>query len=171
MEISTPIFVIGIKDEVSTEKVKKHIAIDILFKILIGNSSELYKELYKENLIQGDLEASYEFSDIYAHVLIQGQSKYPEELMNKFKNEVERYKKNGINDEDFLRTRKAVYSTYIKEYNSVDEISTMFLADYFKGINSFDYLEEFDTLTKEYVEQVLKEVFKEEQFTLSLIRR
>jgi len=171
MEISTPIFVIGIKDITSKEKVKKHIAIDILLKILIGNSSDLYDKLYKENLMLGDFDASYEFSNNYAHVLIQGQSRAPEELLNRLKNEVKKYKENGIKDEDFSRERKAVYSTYIKEYNSIDEISTMFLADYFKGVNSFDYLEEFDTLTKEYVEQVLKEVFEEEFFTLSVIRK
>ena len=34
----------------------------------------------------------------------------------------------------------------------------MFLVDYFKGINAFDYLEEYDNVTKEYAEQVLKQV-------------
>jgi len=63
-----------------------------------------------------------------------------------------------------------IYATYIKEYNSVDEISTMFLADFFKGINSFDYLEEYSTVTLEYTQQILKEVFDLNQLALSVIR-
>ena len=46
----------------------------------------------------------------------------------------------------------------------------MFLADYLKGINSFDYIELIDTVNKEYAEQVLKEVFDENKMVLSVIK-
>ena len=45
----------------------------------------------------------------------------------------------------------------------------MFLADSFKGINSFDYIEKFSTVTKEYAEQILKQVFNEEKMGISII--
>ena len=47
----------------------------------------------------------------------------------------------GVNEEDFERTKKMIYGEYVKEYDDVVNISRMFLSDYFKGINSFDYLE------------------------------
>lgn len=173
MEVSIPIFIIGIKDKVLKENdiVKKHIAIEILLKMLLGKSSELYSQLYKENLVQAELDASYEFAKHYAHILIQGQSNNPEKLLNMFKDEINKLKSTGININDFERVRKVIYSSYIKEYNSVDEISTMFLADYFKGINSFEYLEEFDSVTINYIEQVLQQVFLDEKITLSVIRK
>ena len=46
----------------------------------------------------------------------------------------------------------------------------MFLADKMKGINSFDYIEEFNTVTKEYTESILKEVFIEKNEILSIIK-
>jgi len=46
----------------------------------------------------------------------------------------------------------------------------MFLADSFKGINSFDYIEKYGTVTKEFVEQVLSDVFDEEKMVLSVIK-
>ena len=45
----------------------------------------------------------------------------------------------------------------------------MFLADNFKGINSFDYLEKYNEVSKEYAEQILKEVFREDKMILSVI--
>ena len=45
----------------------------------------------------------------------------------------------------------------------------MFLADKMKGINSFDYIEKFNTVTKEYTESILKEVFIEKNEILSII--
>jgi len=46
----------------------------------------------------------------------------------------------------------------------------MFLADSMKGINSFDYIEEFGTITKSYTETVMKNVFKKENMVMSVIK-
>ena len=45
----------------------------------------------------------------------------------------------------------------------------MFLSDYFKGINSFDYLEEYNQVTKEFAEQILKDTFNEEKMVISIV--
>ena len=45
----------------------------------------------------------------------------------------------------------------------------MFLADSFKGINSFDYLEEYQNIDKNYAQEILKEVFKEENQIISIV--
>ena len=46
----------------------------------------------------------------------------------------------------------------------------MFLSDSLKKINSFDYIERFDEVTKEYTQQVLKNVFKKENMAVSVIK-
>ena len=177
LEVSQPLYTIGIKDSVSkqtpdhkNEMVKKHIAIEILLNLLIGRSSNLYKELYNEGIIYGQPSLDYEFGKNYAHVLITGQSTNPEKLYRKFKEQVKKLKEEGINQEDFTRIKKMIYGGYVKEYNDVQDIARIFLADYFKGINSFDYLEEIEGIHIEYLNQVLKDVFKEEKMVLSIVR-
>lgn len=177
LEVSQPLYTIGIKDSVSkktpdhkNEIVKKHIAIEILLNLLIGRSSNLYKELYNEGIIYGQPSLDYEFGKTYAHVLITGQSTNPEKLYGKFKEQVKKLKEEGINQEDFTRIKKMIYGGYVKEYNDVQDIARMFLADYFKGINSFDYLEEIEGIHIEYLNQVLKDVFKEEKMVISIVR-
>ena len=71
----------------------------------------------------------------------------------------------------FNRIKKRIYGTYVKEYNDTADISRMFLADFFKGINSFDYLEEIATINKAYVQQVLKDVFDEQKMIISVIKK
>ena len=63
-----------------------------------------------------------------------------------------------------------IYGAYIKEYDDVENISRMFLADYFKGINSFDYLEEIEGINVEYLEQILKDAFKEDKMVISIVK-
>lgn len=177
MEVSMPIFVIGIKDVIdnknctSSNIVKKHIAIEILLNMLIGKSSKLYKELYEAELITGEPYLDYEFSKQYAHVSITGQSNDPKKVLEKFEAEIKQMKENDIDLAHFQRVKNMIYGNYVKEYDDVAEICRMFVGDYMKGINSFEYIEEYEQVTPEYTKQVLEEVFKEEKTVLSIVEK
>ena len=80
-------------------------------------------------------------------------------------------KKNGIDLKEFERIKKRIYGEYVREYNDTADIARMFLADFFKEINSFEYLEEITTINEQYVEQILKEVFNENKMVLSVIKK
>lgn len=176
MEVSQSLFVIGIKDvnfqsvQDEEELIKKHIAIEILLNMLIGKSSITYKKLYEEGLLMSEPYLEYEFEKTYAHVAITGQSKDPKKILQELQQKIEELKENGLDEEHFKRIKNMIYGGYIKEYNSVSEIARMFVSDYFKGINSFNYLEYFDEVSKEYAEKILKEVFKEEHTVISIVR-
>ena len=172
MEVSIPIFVIGIKCEPvkQQEKVRNHIAIEILLNMIIGESSELYQELYKSGVILSTPSFDYEFTDEYAHILISGVSRDPDLLYNKLIEKIQKLKKDKINKDDFKRIKKLIYGIYAKEFNDVQDIARMFLSDFMKGINSFDYLEEIDSVDLEYIEQVLNTNFKEEKMVYSVIK-
>ena len=43
--------------------------------------------------------------------------------------------------------------------------------DNFKNITSFDYIEKFETVTKEYAEQILKDIFNEDKMAISIVNR
>lgn len=175
MEVSNPLFAIAYKDtedlkENREQIVAKHIAIEIILNMIIGKSSELYKELYENGDLLAEPSLDYEFSDEYAHIIISGQSKAPEKIQEKIKEVVRKYKEKGLDSEHFNRIKKKIYGDYVVEYNSVSDIARMFLADKMKKINSFDYIEEYNTVTKEYTEEVLKNVFKEDKMVLSVIK-
>ena len=174
MEVSLPLFAIGFKDMEDNrnkeELVKKHIAIEILLNMIIGKSSDGYKELYEKGLLLAEPDMDYEFSDEYAHIVISGQSQEPEKVKEKVEESINFFLENGLDDEHFNRIRKKVYGDYVVEYNSVGDIARMFLSDKMKGINSFDYIEKYNEVTKEYTETVLKNVFKKDNMVMSVIR-
>ena len=175
MEVSIPLFVIGYKmpeeaEQTEERKIIKHIAIEILLNILIGKSSELYQKLYEKGLLLSEPDLSFDFSKSYAYIMITGQSNNPEKVEEEWKKQVEKYKMNGISEEEFQRVKKTIYGNYVKEYNDVGDIARMFLADYFKGINSFGYLEQYEAVSKAYVEDVLKQYFSEEKEVLSIVK-
>ncbi len=170
MEVSSPIFMIGFKDEIEEKnKIQRHIAIEILMNMLIGKSSPLYQKLYNEGLLMSQPDLDYEFSNDYAHVLIASQSKDPKEIQEELLKEIKRLQEN-FDEAHFDRIRKKVYGDYVAEYNNVADISRMLLLDYFKGVQTFDYIEQFSTVTLEYTRQILQEVFDEKKCILSVIK-
>ena len=170
MEVSIPNVLIAYKQKVSNEKsVKKHIAMEILLELIAGKSSNLYKKLYEEGIILQELDFSYEFTEMYAHTIIGSATNDPYKMRDYLNVEVEKLKKEGIDEDSFERTKRMLYGNYVKIYNDVSDIARMFLSDYFKGINSFDYLESIELINKEYVENVLKENFLEEKQIISIV--
>ena len=172
MDVNNPLFVIGFKDKVLDNKeelVKKHIAIEILLYMLMGKSSSLYKKLYEQGLIIAQPDLDYEFSKQYAHITISGQSNNPEKLVEELKKEIENLKQNGIDEKVFDRVKKKMYGSYVTEFNDAENIARMFMSDYFKGINSFEYIEKHKQVTLEYAHEILKEVFDENKMILSIV--
>ena len=171
MDISMPCVLIGYKDnDIKSNKIKKDISIEILGDLLFGKSSETFEELYESGKILSEPGINYEFSKTYAHTLIQVQTNYVEDVIKVIDEKIEKMKQTGINEEDFNRAKKKIYGEFIKDYNEVSTISSIIVADYFKGINSFDYFEEFKVVSKEYVEKVLKEIFVEDRKVISVIK-
>ena len=172
MDVNNPLFVIAFKDTVLDNKeelVKKHIAIEILLYMLIGKSSKLYQKLYDEGLLISQPDLDYEFSKEYAHITISGQSNNPKKVKEEFEKELQNIKEKGINESIFNRIKKKIYGGYVTEFNDVSNIARMFMSDYFKGINSFEYIEDFNQVTKEYAQQILQETFNEEKMVLSIV--
>ncbi len=172
MEVSMPLFMIGFKDDPkATERiVEKHMAINIILNMIIGKSSDLYKKLYENGTLIAEPDFDYEFSKEYAHVLISGQSKEPKEILKEIEKVIEDYSKNGLNEEHFNRIKRKLYGDAVTEYNSVGDIARMFLTDTFKGVNTFDYIEKFESITLDYTQKILNEVFNKDKMVLSVIK-
>ena len=173
MEVSLPLFMIGFKDNIKdkyNEVVKRHIAIEIILNMLIGKSSNLYNELYKEGYLLSQPDLEYEFGNEYSHVLIGGQSKNPQKVYEKIAEKIQEMKNNDINVREFERIKKKIYGDYAVEYNNVADIGRMFASDYIKGINSFEYMDKFEEIYAEYAKQVLNEIFTEDKMIMSVIK-
>ena len=170
-KVSKPLFTIGIKCKPANqdEKVRTHIAIQIILNVLFGESSDLYKELYQEGNMFSPPSISYEFDESYAHILISESANNPDEVYKKLKEKIKQTKENGINKQDFDRIKKMLYGDYIKEFDDVTDIARIFLADFMKGINSFDYIDEITEIDLEYANQILEKYFVEDKMVLSVV--
>lgn len=171
MNVSQPIFVIGIKEN-SEEQInaKKVLTVEIILEILLGRSSELYKKLYENKDLIVPLDYDYEFSQSYSHIIISSQAKDPKKIFEEIKKQVKKYIESGIHEEEFERIKKKIYGEYVMQYNDIDVISRNLLADHFKGIKPFEFIEEFKSLNINYANEILRKMFKEENMVISIVK-
>ncbi len=170
MDISIPSFIFAFKvNPKEKEKLKQAIAIEILLEIIIGASSELYEELYKNGEIFEEAVETFEWSKDYAHILIEGKSNNIDEVERKLLKRINELKENGIDEKEFERTKRKIYGNYVREFNEVSQVSQLFILNYFRQINPLEYVENYKIVSKEYTESILKELFKEENMIKSTI--
>ena len=171
MDISMPLLMIGYKDINYNEDItKRDLGISILGNVIFSKSTDLYKKLYESGKILVEPAFDYEYSKTFGHVLVQIKTNFIEDVINEIDSEIQKLKGNGINQEDFERAKKRLYGDIVKDYNEVDSIATGLVEDYFMGEGPFDCIEEFQNITKEYVESILKEVFIENKKVISVIK-
>lgn len=174
MHISTPLFQMGFKDNgeglAGEELLMREIAIKILLEIFFGRSSKLYKQLYDEGLVYNPFEFDYTAEENYAYSMIRGESADPLKVKDRILKTVEDYLNNGIKREDYERIRNSMYGKSVRWFNSMEKTLDMFITNYFRKTNIFDYFNIYDKITLEYTMNTMKSHFKRDMFAASVIK-
>ena len=173
LDVSKPLFSIGIKDtnipSDAKERAKKAYATEILDEILFSQSSEFYNTLYSQNLIAQDLSSGCEIGKGYSFNVISSESSDPDKVYSMFLDYVERIKKEGLSKEAFELSKRTVYASNIKSFDSVEDIGNNFIFNYFDGSDILDTPDIINSITYEYVSELFSESFKEEYYALSIV--
>ena len=170
MDISIPMFMIGYKDDIHENMVKRNLGIEILLNYAFSRSSKLFNELYEDGKLISEVSFNYEYAETYAHVLVQGQSDDIDYVIEKLEKELEKIKVEGFDKARLNSIKRKVYGELIKDnYSTVSSISTGYVTDYFRGIGIFDYFEEFETIDEDYLLEILNKLFRNDNKVISII--
>lgn len=173
MSVSMPIFQMGYRDNSigkGKELLMRETAVKLLLDSLIGRSSELYEKLYNDGLLNATFDTDYVIENAYAFSVLGGESKDPAQVREEFCEAVRKAKKSGIDRETYDRIIKAMTGRYMRQFNSVERISHSFISVHFKGVSMFDYLDVYDKISFEYVNEVFREHFDEDNMAMSVIK-
>ena len=170
-DVSMPIFMYGYKMNPNFENISKtEIALDILMDMLIGRGSDLYEELYESGLVTSPLGVDITLEKEYAFLNVSGESREYDEVVNRIKQAITKLKENGINEEAFNRTRNKLVGEYIRQFNSVDKISHMFMANIFRNVDIFEYANIYMEVTVEDVKNVLDKYLDFTKEAISVVK-
>jgi predicted Zn-dependent peptidase len=75
----------------------------------------------------------------------------------------------GIDEATFNRIKKMLTGNFIKNFNSVEDIAHLFVSNYFKNVNLFDYVNAYSSISQEKTFEILKTILAKDKSALSII--
>lgn len=163
MQVSNPLFCIGIKDTVEKDSVlraKRTVAASIIVDALFGPSSDFFSRLYEDGYVNS-MSCGYDSMQNYAFSYIIGESKDAQYIYREFRAVVEQAYRNGLPRDDFERIKKVSIANFVKNYDSTESIATDAVYLMFDGIRPDKYVELLIDVDYEFVCEVMRGFFDE----------
>ncbi len=172
LEVAIPIFNVGFKakPEKGIDAIRAEIETNCAITLIAGNTSEFYKRLYDNGLINSNFSAEVFKGDGYFCTIFGGESKDPRRVRDLIIEEIDRCKKEGLDRNMFEMVKKAYYGGIVREYTSAESIATTLLnASMTDHCSPFDTLEIMANITFEDVTERLHKQFDTDKVTLSIV--
>ncbi len=172
LAVGFPLYMIGFKGikkaegfELLRQEIIGKTALDILF----GKSSAFYLDAYDEGLINENFEFDFECCPMYRHAILSGEGDQYEAVRESVLKTIASAVENGVEDTEFNRKLTLCRSGYIRRFNNVETVVHNVMESAFLGYNFFDYLKACDSVSKQDVEQFIREELAEDRCVLSVI--
>lgn len=171
LSVAVPLFHIGFKESPPSKKdtLRTEIKYELIVKAIAGRSSELYREMYEEGLINDTFGREVFAGKGYLAVIFSGESHDPDKVLQRIKAKISEYKVSGISDENFSRIRKAMYGAEIMSFNEVEQVADELITSYFSGNTIYDALTILQDLTCDEINALLRSSFDENRLAISII--
>jgi len=172
LSVSMPIFNIGFKDNVSyiegNDYIKKNLIGKIVLDTLFGRSSKFYDRLYTKGLINDSFDIEYSLEKHYGHSILSGESEDPKAVYEEVFKTIDEYNRSGISDEELSRQLNIAKSSFICQFNNIEETTRAIMEAHFNNYNLYDSPQIFNTVTKTDINNAIKQL-KREYSVLSVI--
>ncbi|GGF79870.1 peptidase M16 [Paenibacillus albidus] len=173
LAVSMPKCLFGFKEKASgltgEAAGRRDLTTKLMLDLLLGSSTALYQKLYDEELISDSFGHEFNSSPQYAFSAIGGDTKDPDLLLKRIREEIDLVLKSGFAEKDFERARKKKIGGYLRMLNSPENIAHEFTRYQFGGGDLFEVLPVYESLTLAETNQRLRDHVDWEQLAVSLV--
>ncbi len=152
------------------ERLKKTMAASIAASMLTDASTDMYKKLLDEEIINSSFASEVFYGDGYFTVIFSGESDKPEIVRKSLSNEIGRIIADGLNEKDFARIKKSTYGSLIRELNNVEAVANLLINAHMDGVSPYDTINVLSELTSGDVYEFIKNELCEDKTVLSVIK-
>ena len=169
--VGTPIFQIGYKCRNCSgeERLCKSMAASIASSMLTDASSDMYKKLLDEGIINSSFGSEIFDGDGYFTVIFGGESKEPAKIRDAITAEINRMLKEGLNEKDFQRIKKSTYGMLVRELNNVESVANLLINSHMDGVGPYDSLSVLSELTSDDVINFMRDELIPERLVMSVV--
>ena len=172
LEVAAPLFQIGFKGNAGSyrENILAQVIGEMVCDIVVGESTELYRELYDEGLINSVFGSEVMAGPNYLVNIFSGESRDPDAVFERIVKGIDELQMNGISVEAFERAKRAIYGRYVAVYSTAEAMAGMMVLAQLAGFSAYEPLEMLDELTVNDAQAFLRENFDTSRCALSVVR-
>ena len=137
-------------------KIKRELAINLLFDLLFSKSSKLYNDWLNRGIINDSFSANFTQERDYAFIQIGCDCDDYETLKDNLMGLIKNFKDIKIEESDFERIKKKNIGLFINMFNSPESIANIFSRYYFEGTIAFDLIDEVAKISLDDIYSMFK---------------
>lgn len=172
MEVSAPQFLIGFKGD-APEKggcLRQRLLAELVCDVLFSPSAPLYTELYEEGLINSTFDSACELAPGCAFLTVSGESRDPEQVLERVLVEAERAAREGIDPALWERQKKAAYGGTVRRLNSLEGTCVELAVSHFDGEEYLRFPEVYQQLERADAEEMIRRWCTRARTAMAVIR-
>ena len=175
MPVAAPLFYMGYKvpmdntEGLYEESASAIAAAAVLEELLGGKANPLYATLTEQGLINPSFDVSYWSGPGFGVWMFGGESEDPQAVCDAYRQEIERLKRDGIDEQRFEEARNAVYGRMISQTDNVENCGDLLIDAFLCERDPFSVLDEVAVLDIQSVYARLQTDFDEQACALSVI--
>lgn len=152
------------------ERLKKTMAASIAASMLTDASTDMYKKLLDEEVINSSFASEVFYGDGYFTVIFSGESDKPEVVRQSLADEIGRIIADGMSEKDFARIKKSTYGSLIRELNNVEAVANLLINAHMDGVSPYDTINVLSELTSGDVYEFIQNELCQDKTVLSVIK-
>ena len=172
MEVSAPQFLIGAKltpGLTGIDAQRQRLIAGLALRMLCGSSSPFFLRLYADGTLNNDFDYEVDASAGTITVIIGGESKVPEKVLEELNAEIARVAKEGFDAAFFTRSKRASLGARLRALEDFDNVCVSLATDCFDGYCSFDSFPLLEKISAEDCRLFVAEALAPERLALSVI--
>lgn len=172
MPVSQPQFLLGFRDEPlgpDENWLRRRLLGDLAVRILCGETSPLYADLYASRLVNRDFDSDYIIIPEGAAAVCGGESRNPETVCQRIRQEVARLAQEGVEKTLFTRMKNAVYGLYLRVLDAPELYARQEVSAVFHGGHYPDFAAFADTIGPQDVQHMYARWARRDQSAVSIV--
>lgn len=138
------------------QKIRRELAINLLFDLLFSKSAKLYNEWLNKGIINDSFSANFTQERDYAFIQIGCDCNDYQTLKDHLFDLIEKFNDIEITKDDFERIKKKNIGLFINLFNGPESIANLFSRYYFEGTNALNLVDEIAKITLDDIYEMFK---------------
>lgn len=172
--VASPRVLIGWKDApvaAGPDLLRRSLEQGLLLELLFGRSTAFFEAHYASGLLDGSFSHGWSGGRSgYAYAVVGGETRDPDAFVEAVMQCVREAKEQGLDRDDFGRMRNRAYGSFVRSWNSVEQVVSQVTSAALNGWDVLTYVEAVEAVKLEDLARRLELLLDEGRRVVSVVR-